>query len=84
MVLIPTLLSVVERYCDCEELCRVVGMLALALASLASLASSASQGSAGDLYFESAGRLPPFTSFGTDLEAPGALEQVASEIAYRG
>ena len=34
--------------------------------------------------FDSRGKLPPFTSFGADLEAPGALARAASEIAYRG
>ena len=34
-------------------------------------------------HFESAGRLPPFTSFGTDLNLPGALERAAEQIAYR-
>jgi len=32
---------------------------------------------------ESAGRLPPFTAFGTDLEAEGALARVASQLAYQ-
>ena len=34
-------------------------------------------------YFESAGKLPPFTSFGVDVEQPGALAKAASEIAYK-
>ena len=33
--------------------------------------------------FESAGQLPPFTSFGVDVEQPGALARVASQIAYK-
>ena len=34
-------------------------------------------------YFESAGKLPPFTSFATDLNLPGHLERAAKEISYR-
>ena len=34
-------------------------------------------------FFESAGKLPPFTSFGVDVEAPGALAKVAQEISYK-
>ncbi|EOD35016.1 hypothetical protein EMIHUDRAFT_455458 [Emiliania huxleyi CCMP1516] len=33
--------------------------------------------------WNSAGRLPPFTAFGTDLEAEGALARVASQLAYQ-
>ena len=33
--------------------------------------------------FESAGKLPPFTSFGADIEQPGALAKAAAEIAYK-
>jgi hypothetical protein len=32
--------------------------------------------------FESAGLLPPFTSFGADLEAPGMLQRVVGEVAF--
>ena len=34
--------------------------------------------------FESAGKLPPFTEHGTDVAQPGALERVASQIAFKG
>ncbi|KAL1498475.1 hypothetical protein AB1Y20_013800 [Prymnesium parvum] len=37
-----------------------------------------------DVHFESAGKLPPFSQFGVDLEAPGALQRVAAEVSYRG
>ena len=33
--------------------------------------------------WESAGKLPPFTAFGTDVESPGGLERVAAQIAYK-
>lgn len=33
--------------------------------------------------YESAGKLPPFTEFGSDVEAPGVLERVASQISYK-
>lgn len=39
---------------------------------------------AADVLFESASRLPPFTEFGADLNVPGTLERVVSQIAYRG
>ncbi len=32
---------------------------------------------------ESAGRLPPFTSFGADVAQPGALHSVVAQIAYQ-
>ena len=34
-------------------------------------------------HWESAGKLPPFASFATDLHQPGALERAAEQIAYR-
>ena len=34
--------------------------------------------------WESLGKLPPFSAFGTDLEAPGALAAAARQIAYNG
>ena len=33
--------------------------------------------------FESAGKLPAFTEFAADVEAPGVLERVASQISYK-
>ena len=33
--------------------------------------------------YESEGRLPRFTAFATDLEAPGALERVVAQLAFR-
>ena len=33
--------------------------------------------------YESAGKLPPFTEFGSDVEAPGVLERVASQVSYK-
>jgi len=33
--------------------------------------------------YESAGRLPPFTLLGADLEAPGVLRQVVDQVAFR-
>ena len=33
--------------------------------------------------YESAGKLPPFTSFAADLNAPGALERAAEQVSYR-
>ena len=51
-------------------------MLLLAAAALAA-------GAPGQL-LESAGKLPRFTLHGADLEAPGMLEKVVSQVAYRG
>ena len=33
--------------------------------------------------YESAGKLPAFTSFGVDVEKPGALAKAAAEISYK-
>ena len=49
--------------------------------ALAALAASAAV--AGDDLYESAGLLPQFTLHGANLEEPGALAAVVSQVAYR-